>query len=134
MAFTAPASAIACAKSASAGKTRDVHRLDADTGEIDWSSTIPEVEVVANHQMAFVPDAFGTGSHGIYFNGDSSGNAPDGIADVYGIRIDDRNTSIQVLQSLRTLVDFVRAQQWQSSHIPWRRHDRRRRIQRGERA
>lgn len=29
----------------------------------------------------------------------------------YGIRIDDRNTSIQVLQSLRTLVDFVRAQQ-----------------------
>ena len=28
----------------------------------------------------------------------------------YGIRIDDRNTSIQVLQSLRTLVDFIQAQ------------------------
>lgn len=28
----------------------------------------------------------------------------------YGFRIDDRNTSIQVLQSLRTLVDFVQAQ------------------------
>ncbi len=29
----------------------------------------------------------------------------------YAIRIDDRNTSLQVLQSLRTLADFVRTQQ-----------------------
>jgi hypothetical protein len=45
----------------SEGKSQDVHRVDAETGEIDWSATVPEVAISNSlvGQMAFVPDAFG---------------------------------------------------------------------------
>jgi len=74
----------------SEGKSQDVHRVDAETGEIDWSATVPEVAISNSlvGQMAFVPDAFGPGAHGIYFNGDST-QPSDGVSDVYGIRVDD---------------------------------------------
>ncbi|HVR75968.1 MAG TPA: PQQ-binding-like beta-propeller repeat protein [Planctomycetota bacterium] len=72
----------------SEGKSQDVHCVDAETGRVEWSSTIPEVAISNSvvGQMAFVPNAFGAGIHGIYFNGDS-GSSTDGLAEVYGIQI-----------------------------------------------
>lgn len=72
-----------------AGKTQDFWRIDAEDGSVDWGPVnIPEVGIVAVHQMALVPDAFGAGLHGLYFNGDS-GSGTDGIGEVYGIEVSD---------------------------------------------
>ena len=65
-----------------------VHRIDATSGDLDWSEHIPEIAIPAQGQVAFVPDAFGNDVHGLFFNGDS-GRAADGINDVYGVRVDD---------------------------------------------
>lgn len=72
----------------SEGKSQDVHKIDAETGDVEWSSTIIEVAISTSivGQMTFVPDAFEAGVHGLYFNGDS-GQPADGIADAYGIQI-----------------------------------------------
>jgi outer membrane protein assembly factor BamB len=66
--------------------SKDVHRVDAETGIEDWFSTVDEVAIGVVGQAAFVPDAFGAGVHGLYFNGDSGAGA-DGVAEVYGIRL-----------------------------------------------
>lgn len=76
------------------GKTRDIWRVDAATGDVDWGpSTLAEVGIAASHQMALVPDAFGPGEHGLYFNGDSESGA-DGIAEVYGIKVTETEASV----------------------------------------
>ena len=75
------------------GLSQDVYRVDAQTGDVDWQSNVPEVKIAAHGQMAFIPDAFGAGVHGLYFNG-SSGSDTDGTPDVYGIKIEDTGASI----------------------------------------
>jgi outer membrane protein assembly factor BamB len=68
------------------GKSRDVYRVDAETGEVDWFSNVPEVGISTTGQMAFVPNVFAKGEHGLYFNGDSS-SGTDGVGEVYGIHL-----------------------------------------------
>src|ERR1041385_5242570 len=66
---------------------KDVYRLDAETGSPDWSSTIDEVQILVHGQVTFVPEAFGAGVHGLYFNGDGGG--PGAKMGVFGIKISD---------------------------------------------
>jgi len=65
---------------------RLVFRLDASNGNTEWVAYVEEVGIRAQGQITLVPDAFGVGEHGLYFNGDS-GNGSDGIPEVYGIRV-----------------------------------------------
>ena len=68
------------------GGTANVFQLDSATGAIDWASTVAVAHSTGG-QMAFVPDAFGPGQHGLYFNVDS-GNGSDSIAEIYALKID----------------------------------------------
>jgi outer membrane protein assembly factor BamB len=73
-----------------------VHQVDAETGDVDWASTVDEVNLTAGicGQMAFVPDAFDVGVHGIYFNGDRDPNATGGLPAVYGIKVEATKASL----------------------------------------
>ncbi len=68
------------------GVGANVHQVDADTGLVDWTTNI-FLPFPVSGTMAFVPDAFGTGLHGLYFNTDS-GSGSDGFGEVYGVKID----------------------------------------------
>ncbi|MBN1417434.1 MAG: PQQ-binding-like beta-propeller repeat protein [Planctomycetes bacterium] len=72
---------------------RLVLRLDAADGAIDWVDYVDGVMIRISGQMAFVPDAFAPGEHGLYFNGDS-GNGADGIPEVYGIHVLDNGAEL----------------------------------------
>ncbi len=68
--------------------------VDTATGTLEWSKALAtalvnqkSIRQQAKGQMTMVPDAFGPGQHGLYFN-DSSGNAEDNIPDMYGVRVD----------------------------------------------
>ncbi|MBI4605031.1 MAG: PQQ-binding-like beta-propeller repeat protein [Planctomycetes bacterium] len=74
-------------------KSRVVYRVDAESGDVERTSTVPEVGIAVVGQMTFVPDAFGAGLHGLYFNGDS-GNGADGVPEVYGIKLEDGEASL----------------------------------------
>ncbi len=76
------------------GKSRRLHRLDAETGILDWTSPLAGVEIAAVGQMAFVQDAGGPGEHGIFFHGDS-GSAADGIFDFHAVHIADSGASVR---------------------------------------
>ncbi len=69
-----------------------VYQIDTATGILDWSADIPASVVggiYANYrgQMTMVPDAFGAGKHGLYFNG-SSGSGTDTKPEMYCIMVD----------------------------------------------
>lgn len=68
---------------------RNVYQIDASNGEIDWIETIEEISISMTGCITLVPDAFGPGEHGLYFNGDS-GAANDGIPDVFGIKVSEK--------------------------------------------
>ncbi len=60
-----------------------VYQIDSATGTIEWSNTVGTTNAITaapGGQMAFVPNAFATGEHGLYFHlGD--------VDRAYGIRI-----------------------------------------------
>ncbi len=75
------------APNAPSSPLRNVYRIDAATGTVDWYSTIDEIQTLGvSGQATFVPEAFGKDAHGLYFNGDS-GSGTDGVPEVYGIKI-----------------------------------------------
>jgi hypothetical protein len=63
----------------------NVYRIDAATGAIDWTSAI-DVPLQINGSTTLVPDIYGPGEHGFYFNGDSLSGS-DGVPEMYAVRI-----------------------------------------------
>jgi len=66
--------------------------VNTTSGAVEWSTTLPTYDPGGlrqkpKGQMTMVPDAFGTGKHGLYFN-DSSGLAEDNVHDMYAIQVD----------------------------------------------
>lgn len=65
-------------------------QVDTATGILDWSADIPAVTsgVTVNYrgQMTLVPEAFGSGVHGLFFNG-SSGSGSDSKNEMYAIEV-----------------------------------------------
>ncbi|MFQ5654370.1 MAG: hypothetical protein ACE5GW_06535, partial [Planctomycetota bacterium] len=64
----------------------DLYQIDAATGAIDWQSPLP-IGLGFQGTMTLLPDAFGPGLHGLYFNGDGNFGPLD-LPEVYGIEID----------------------------------------------
>ncbi len=62
-----------------------VHRVDAATGNVDWTSPV-FCPFAVSGILTFVPDAFAAGEHGLYFATDS-GSGSDGFGEVYGVRV-----------------------------------------------
>jgi hypothetical protein len=70
-----------------------VYQIDASTGAIDWSSDcLVEMQWDEPNNagtLLFLPDAFGAGLHGLYWNQKSGfGGGYDGYADMVGVKID----------------------------------------------
>jgi hypothetical protein len=73
----------------------NVHQVDATTGNLDWtSSCLVELQYLIDNNVggpAFIPDAFGTGLHGLVWNQmsdyDDIADA-DGYADIAAVMID----------------------------------------------
>ncbi|HEY3242669.1 MAG TPA: hypothetical protein VGM03_04885, partial [Phycisphaerae bacterium] len=83
---------------ARSGTSLNVYRVDSAGGTLEQTTSVSGFGVDCQHQMAFVPNAFGTGLHGIYFNGDS-GNGSDGIPEMYGVRASDGMTPAALIWS-----------------------------------
>ncbi len=65
-----------------------VYQVDASTGVIDWVTPISVGgRWAVNGHMAFVPDLYATGIHGMFYSSRSDGEA-DGLSDAVGLRID----------------------------------------------
>lgn len=74
--------------------TITIHQIDATTGNLDWQSEC-RVEMQWDQEnnpgsVALVPDAYGTGLHGMFFNQMSEPSPPayDGYADMVALKID----------------------------------------------
>ncbi|UCG17571.1 MAG: hypothetical protein JSV19_05975 [Phycisphaerales bacterium] len=75
-----------------------LYQVDSATGVLDWSAPInnnplpyPEPGVkygTYSQQMTLIPDVFGAGKHGLYFNRDRESSANDGNSNMYCIEID----------------------------------------------
>ncbi|MCG3127752.1 MAG: hypothetical protein CHACPFDD_02624 [Phycisphaerae bacterium] len=63
----------------------EVYRVNAADGALDWNNTV-DITVLLKGCMTFVPDAFASGEHGLYVNGDS-GSGTDFFGEAYGIKI-----------------------------------------------
>lgn len=71
-----------------------VFQVDTATGVLDWSANIPgttnnfnAINANCQGQMTLIPDVFGPGKHGLYFNGDSASGA-DQKGEMYCIMVD----------------------------------------------
>ncbi len=54
--------------------TKKLYQLNSTTGSIEWSSDVTGCTATNGGQMTLVPNAFGAGVHGLYYNADG-GNA-----------------------------------------------------------
>jgi PKD repeat protein len=68
---------------------RNVYQINAADGRLEWYRKIEGIPYLVKGAMTLVPDAFGNGEHGLYFNGDSNffGTTADTLDDVFAIRI-----------------------------------------------
>jgi PKD repeat protein len=69
--------------------TYNIYKVKAADGTLEWYDTLDDITYrIPRGSMTFVPDAFGAGEHGLYFNGDS-GNGADGIPEVWAVKVMD---------------------------------------------
>jgi len=66
-----------------------VYQVDAATGALDWSATVPGVMIDNGGMLTMVPNV-APGVHRLFFNG-SSGNGSDGKPEIYAIDMDTAN-------------------------------------------
>ncbi len=65
---------------------QNVFQLNAADGALDWYEVLDGIKIRMEGAVTLVPDVFGAGEHGLYFNGDS-GAGNDLIPDVYAIKV-----------------------------------------------
>ncbi len=74
----------------SSGANPMLYQLESATGAINWSNAVAGIPAIGGDfegGMTLVPNAFGAGAHGLYFNG-TSGNGSDGVAEMYAVKLD----------------------------------------------
>ncbi|MCP4247595.1 MAG: hypothetical protein GY778_11150, partial [bacterium] len=81
------------------GPVVKVYQIDSTTGILDWSADLTAgfsgITVNYRGQMTLVPDAFGAGKHGLYFNG-SSGNGNDTKNEMNALELDTTANSASI--------------------------------------
>jgi hypothetical protein len=75
-----------------------VYQINSATGAIDYSSEILGPTYDAVGSLTLVPNVFGAGQHGLYWNG-SSGNGADAIAEVWAVNLNTNTNSASLAWS-----------------------------------
>jgi PKD repeat protein len=67
--------------------TMSVYQVNAADGKLDWYDFLDTATyTIPRGSLTLVPDAFGAGEHGLYFNGDSTSNT-DGIPEMWAVKV-----------------------------------------------
>lgn len=75
-----------------------VYQINSATGAVDWSNEIVGPTYDAVGSLTLVPNVFGAGQHGLYWNG-SSGNGTDGIGEIWAVNLNTNTNSASLAWS-----------------------------------